>query len=455
MNTTQIIADFHESARSHGRDIAIYLERAFQSFQDRGIDLPFTDKRFPITPALVPEHWITTLEQGCRAVFEGIDILFQVAFAADVQRLADFLKLTDEEQSLYHIGHAPYDWATIARPDFMAWNNRLAIVETNITTSIGLLADGDMLRQITSGMPVFSEIAQAYGLYSVDPIAELCRTIRASVDDVAHKLVALVEWEREIPKWHYYYTYLAQELTRHGISTTLVTMESLTYTGEGVYSNGLRIDAMYRFFTTVEFRHPPVFHRYEALFAAIQNQQVQLIGNFAHKLFTPKMFLALLSDEIYRDHLPVSMRQHLEVVVPWTRLVAERFTSLRGEMIDLLPYVSRHKNDFVLKPNLGFGGERVMIGCDVSSSMWESALNEALQSDEHWLIQERIPIEPVDLAFCIDGEIYFESVYTDYGVFMLNRRFAGIARRNSTPTTGGRLTNLSRGGGLGFAFFMP
>ncbi|MCG8352544.1 MAG: hypothetical protein MI924_32665 [Chloroflexales bacterium] len=454
-NADQIIKRFHEELPARRGEVCDYLARACDALGARGIELPFQNERFPLTPAILPSSWIAVLENGCRAVFEGIELLFHQAFAGDVQRLAAFLKLTEEEQRLYDIANTAYDWAAVARPDMMVWGDRLALVETNITTAIGLLADGDMLRQITSEMPVFDDIARGYNLRSIDPIKQLCRLIRATVPDTERKLLALVEWEHEIPKWRYYYEYLAQELTHHGIPSALVSIESLRVTDNGVYDGTRRVDVIYRFFTTVHLRQPELFQRYEPLFAAIRHGKALLLGNFAHKLFTPKMFLALLSDEVYVRSMPERVRQDLMAIVPWTRLVEERHTLYKGGIIDLVPYATAHKDDFVLKPNLGFGGLRVTIGCDVTQSEWEAGLEEALRSEEHWLLQELIPTNPVNLAFCINGAIEFAPVFVDYGVFMLDRCFAGVARRNSTPATCGRLTNLSQGGGLGFAFFLP
>lgn len=448
-----LAAEFHRRLVLRKREVCVYLDRARERLSATGIDLPFTGDRFPLTPAVLPADSGRQLGRGCRAIFNGIETLFRETFEGDVARLAGYLRLTPEEQALYALSSTDQDWAAVARPDFFATGGRHAIIETNITTSIGLLVDGDLLRRIAMGMPVCREIIAEYRLRSPDPIAGLIRVLRTEVPDIDRRSVAIVDWQSEFPVWTYYYRALAERFRRSGISAQPVPLESLEVRDSGVFAGDSRVDVVYRFFTTTRFRQPEVYARHRPLLEAMGNGHLRLIGGFSHKLFTPKMFLALLSDEQYQEQFPAAMRRALDLVIPWTRVVADRRTLFRGAWVDLLELARAHREEFVLKPNLGYGGYGVTLGSEVPASEWNERIEQALMSEDYWLLQERVPNEPVELAFVVDHEIEFRPVRVDYGVFMLGRRFSGIARRNTTVASGTHLTNLSRGGGLGFVFF--
>jgi hypothetical protein len=66
---------------------------------------------------------------------------------------------------------------------------------------------------------------------------------------------------------------------------------------------------------------------------------------------------AVLSDEanqhLFSPEERLAIRQH----IPWTRNVAERRTTFHDQEIDLIPYVSSRKDDYVIKPNDEYGGK--------------------------------------------------------------------------------------------------
>lgn len=95
------------------------------------------------------------------------------------------------------------------------------------------------------------------------------------------------------------------------------------------------------------------------------------------------------------------------------------------------------------------------IGASLDQAEWEHRLEAALDSNEHWLLQERLETEHRELAFVVAGEIVLQKAKVDYGAFMIGRRYAGAARRNATAETGPDVTNLSRGGGLAPVFTVP
>jgi hypothetical protein len=109
--------------------------------------------------------------------------------------------------------------------------------------------------------------------------------------------------------------------------------------------------------------------------------------------------------------------------VPWTRLVRDAASSdPDGAPIALLPWLRRHKDELVLKPNRG--GEAV-LGPHVDLAQWDDALAHALAHG--YVAQRYVPIHVTDFPLLgADGIVALEQLYvtcsflaTDRGVHML------------------------------------
>ena len=60
----------------------------------------------------------------------------------------------------------------------------------------------------------------------------------------------------------------------------------------------------------------------------------------------------------------------------WTRVMAERKTQCRGELVDLVPYVLARRERLVLKPNDEYGGKGIVLGWTEDGPAWEAAKEE-------------------------------------------------------------------------------
>jgi hypothetical protein len=440
----------HAMAADPGPVLAV-LERHAGRLARDGIDLPFAGDRLPLTPAVLPGSWAARLQDGCRAMFSGIEAIFAGAFAGDAARLADYLLFAPEERALLGVG-GTHDWAATARPDFMAGGSGPAIIESNISTSLGLLEAG-LLAPILADIPVIGDLIRTAGLTTAEPARALARSVAASLPAPRGSLVVFTDWRDQLPLWNHLYRYLGTLLAPYGIDSVPCALDDLDIRADRVLADGRRADVIYRFYTTTRLPDPRFAALHEPLLAAIASGRVALFGAYAHKIFTPKLFLALLSDERFSSWIPEAAGLQLRDVLPWTRIVEDRATLWRGRRVDLLDCAARNRAGLVLKPNLGYGGAGVTVGRDVGQAEWEDKLSAALRVPEHWLLQEVIPSQFTDLPFAVDGQVELRPARVDYGAFMIDRRLAGVARRNTTARSGPTLTNVSRGGGLSPVYF--
>jgi uncharacterized circularly permuted ATP-grasp superfamily protein len=131
--------------------------------------------------------------------------------------------------------------------------------------------------------------------------------------------------------------------------------------------------------------------------------------------------------------------------IPWTRVVRERRTSLpEGRSGDLLEYVRRQREQLVLKPNRGYGGEGVVLGAAVDDAQWQATVERALADPERWVVQRLValPVQEFPVVGA-DGHLHPEPFYTVMG-FVPSRYGLAILGRASQK----QVVNVAQRGGL-------
>jgi hypothetical protein len=104
-------------------------------------------------------------------------------------------------------------------------------------------------------------------------------------------------------------------------------------------------------------------------------------------LMTNKLNLALLSTYQDSDIFSSSEREVIAKYIPWTRKMTPGKTKYEGRDILLEDFVLSHKDQLVIKPASGLGGENVCVGCYVSQEYWQGVVEEAFKQ-KYWQVQE-------------------------------------------------------------------
>jgi hypothetical protein len=147
----------------------------------------------------------------------------------------------------------------------------------------------------------------------------------------------------------------------------------------------------------------------------------------ADKYFTPE------EQDVFQRH------------ILWTRLLSDRETVLPdGRAGPLLDYVGAHYDTLVLKPNRSYGGEGIILGCAVTRSEWDSAIDVALADPERWVVQQlaSIPVREFPVLEP-DGTVRAEPFYTVMGFAAREEGVAILARASQK-----QVVNVAQRGGL-------
>ncbi|MDD5556192.1 MAG: hypothetical protein PHN82_02965 [bacterium] len=236
---------------------------------------------------------------------------------------------------------------------------------------------------------------------------------------------------------------LVSFLRRRGIAALLADPRELALRRDEIVCRGRVVDVVYR---NAELRDLVAIEEAGEGLAAVReafrrNRVISsLCGEFDHKslweVFTSERFRPLLTAAeaaLFRRH------------IPWTRLVAARFTTDgRGRRIDLPSFISSNRERLVLKPNRHCGGVGVAIGMETAPGAWDRALGRALREGGGWVAQERIDNAVKRLPWAGPGGLYRPlDLYTTWGFISTPQGFGAVGRACRR-----RVVNVAAGGAL-------
>ncbi len=249
-----------------------------------------------------------------------------------------------------------------------------------------------------------------------------------------------------IVDWHDVPTVSEFQLSRDyfqamGCECIITTPDALTYEGGRLRdAGGMVIDLIYKRVLIHELveecglQHPMV--------RAVIDGAVCMVNPFSCKPLHKKASLAVLSDERNSRRFSSAQQSAIARHVPWTRVVEERRTTIDGREIDLVPWMSEHRDELVLKPNDDYGGAGIVLGWEVEDADWEIAVTRALH--EPSIVQRRIALPSEPFAAVVDGDLTLDSRIVDTAPFCWHGAWAdGMLCRISTST----LVNVTAGGG--------
>jgi carboxypeptidase Taq len=177
-----------------------------------------------------------------------------------------------------------------------------------------------------------------------------------------------------------------------------------------------------------------------------QNRVVSsLVGDFDHK----SCWELLTDDNLAARYFSAEERRVFRRHVLWTRVLGARTTSLPGgEMGELLAYARQHREDLVLKPNRGYGGNGVHVGAATTQAAWEMLLTEAARASEDpdcaWVVQARTQLPVLDFPVCAEGGRVHDAPFYAVMGFAATDGGLGILCRVSQK----HVVNVAQHGGL-------
>ncbi|MBA3459042.1 MAG: hypothetical protein H0T46_03710 [Deltaproteobacteria bacterium] len=374
-------------------------------------------------------------------------------------QISELLPFTEREdiwlrETLAQVGDQPQ--TVIARLDANAdfaddeWDGQFHFFETN-TVGVGGMYYAPKVDEILMEHVVPAIQRFAPGLVMrppsdmrqllLDQLAEHAKAIKRPRCNVAFiQETGLIGGPNEFP-------FLVEYLVSRGVTAVICDPRELDVRDGELVCGDLPIDVAYRgdeLAMLVELEAQGGELR--GLRHAFSNNQV--VSSFAGELDHKSTFEILTTPELASRFTQRQQRIFKNHVL-WTRRVREtRTTDPEGVEIDLVPWLRRHKDRLVLKPNRSFGGWGIVVGPHVDLAQWDDALASALSESSAEtggvVAQQYVDVRVKDFpTLAEDGSIGLEEFYVVCG-FLATPRGIGVLGRASKK----RIVNVGQKGGL-------
>lgn len=241
---------------------------------------------------------------------------------------------------------------------------------------------------------------------------------------------------------------LTRAFAERGVRAGQGTTDQLRVRRGTVYLRDLPVDLLYRDLGYDDLGGGPGARGLDA-FTTLHDRGAVLpglAGEFAHK-----GLLEALTRPAFRGLFSRAERRLLARAVPWTRVLASRFTEgPDGRRVDLVEHVRRHRARFLIKPNVGSSGDGILLGGATPPARWEARLARALREPGAWVVQERRALTPRALVYLRDGRTYVGPCFFSLGLFYAPGDLGLHCRVSRAP-----IVNVARDGALACAFLGP
>ena len=395
-----------------------------------------------LMPAFTKAHRLALADPAFRAQFgltEWEEELIQVdpGFSAPspTARMDSFLTPDSPEASTERIGMSLY------------------FAEYNAETPAAA-AYNDALSEVFLALPVMGAFQRRYEVHPLPGrhhvlhvLLDAYRQYRAVYGGSTQRpRIAILDW-REVPTYSEFMLF-QDYFASQNMETVIADPRQLEYRNGQLFVDGITpVHLIYKRVLLSELvlreglNHPAI--------RAVRDHAVCMVNPFRCKLLHKKSSFAVLSDEKNAPVFSPQERRAIDLHIPWTRRVAERYTLYQGQKIDLLPFLSSHKDEFVLKPNDEYGGKGILLGWETDQSQWETALRNALS--EPYIVQQRIRIPSEPYPSLVEGNVQISNRLIDTNPYIWYGEYvSGCLTRLSTVD----LLNVTAGGGSAVPTFL-
>lgn len=376
------------------------------------------------TPLLKTEHQL--FGRMTRSLVELVFHVFEHRHQANHGQFArDLGKSTSLIELLLSLSLKPIMSSILARADIVRTVDGFKIIELNLGSQIGGM--------YYASLPRLAGITQEHDAlkgWSAHVVNRLDRNASMVFTDS----VAGAAWMSP------YCQQLSRELALHtGVDTPLVDCEAFSYRGGRLYAAGREVNAIYSWLSDHELHDGQA--RMQPLIQALQDGAANLLMSPLAPVFADKGVFAQLWQMHQENSLSDDQSAFLKAHVPFTQWLE------RADMA----WLRSEQQRLVIKPTDGYGGQGVVVGCEVSTQAWDTLIYERLQQRERARHVVQVLALPRPQAVGIgrwDGTSGWADSHVIWGAFVQGGEYLGAYAR-SKPCTGGLVINQGNGAAVG------
>jgi uncharacterized circularly permuted ATP-grasp superfamily protein len=352
----------------------------------------------PVCPVLRP-HFVTRRQydgmvKAAEALYSAIDRVR--LWAVEDTALMSRMELLPAEKMLAMVDPGYHYFAVTSLLDTNLHNGTFRFLECSVSGPDDVVYSDALAEVFYNARPV-KELRRRYKLSKVSGTKKLLHALLSAYKVTGKKKfprIAIVEFRNPFQTGASHENMvLAERFREAGYPTEVVTPDQLEYRNGILRRGDFAIDLVYRRISAQEFLVR--FNLNHPLLRAYRDGAICMVNSFRTEIVQRKSIFALLTDEQIAAKLPAVERKAIAEHIPWTRVVAPGTTTHKGETIDLVEYIRKHRDKLALKPNYPSADLPSYNGWSMEEPAWERAVKSALRGQ--YVVQERI--EPVTAPF--------------------------------------------------------
>jgi hypothetical protein len=390
-----------------------------------------------LRPHLLARSQYDLLANRAQLVVSAFDKV--VAAVLSNPALMPRLGLSDAELRLAIVDPGFSHPAITTRLDAFVYNDEVKFVEYNAENPSSL-TDQAGLNQVLFEVPALQAFSERYRLQQFNPAAALLEALLTTYREWGRHGVpniAILDWE-DLPTASEF-VLLRNYFIGCQVPTIICSPDQLEYSEGRLRRGGFTIDLVYKrvviheFLSRCDENHP--------LVRAYLKGDVCLVNPFRCKLLHKKASFELLTDETHASWFTQEEREAIRRSVPWTRRFTDRATQYLDRTIELVEYVRKHREGFLLKPNDDYGGRGISFGNRSTEAAWDAAISKALAGD--YVVQELIELRTEEFPIFREDDWSLQPMFVDTNPFIFRGRVNGaMVRLSDSP-----IVNVTSGGG--------
>ncbi len=375
------------------------------------------------------------------------------AAMADADIRKQFLMEPWEEQ-LLQIPQGFRASSPTARMDsfFVPETNELKFTEYNAETPAGI-SYNDALSDIMFALPVMRKFERRYEARALPGRHHVLHALNESYRQWGGRdriKIGILDWWREVPTYSEFVQF-KKYFNEQGYDCMIGDPRECEYKDGALWARDAEgvahhINVIYKRVLITELvtgaGKIPGMGINNPIINAIKDHAVCMVNPFHCKVLHRKTSFAVISDEANSELFTAAELRAINQFIPWTRIVAQRFTQLDGNRVDLMPYLAANKDNYVLKPADEYGGKGIILGWTVDDAAWQTGLKDALTTPT--IVQRRVTVPTEAFPSYVDNRVQVIDRFLDtnpyvwYGEYM-----SSCLTRLSTAA----LLNVTAGGG--------
>ncbi|UCH93957.1 MAG: hypothetical protein JSV88_27325 [Candidatus Aminicenantes bacterium] len=378
-------------------------------------------------PTFIDKRTKEEIKEASVGVCQLIKSLPQRMFSNNPSQVSRYYEISDHMAAtlLDGISEEHID-NLIARGDFIFSSSGLKCLEYNISANVGGWEIA-MWEPLYLKIPIISRFLQQYGyngkirndnLLSIlfkhfihtalDKFPGGCDTINIA----AAFLAKGIDNPTQLYINQLYKNILRQISIKLKGRIAFCRYQDLDIVDDVVYYKGEQVHVLVEMYEGVV---PPEFVK------AVKSNNVIIYNGHITGLMSNKLNLVLLAENANSDIFTPEERELITRYIPWTRKMVPCKTTFDGRTIDLEDFVCSNREQLVIKPSIGSGGESVYVGHNLYQSHWIRIAQNAFRT-RGWVVQEYV--ESLPYLYQV-GESRSAPHNAVWGFFVFGSRYAG------------------------------